>query len=188
MFSTKIRHWLGMAGLVAVAAMQPVAAGECPTLLNHSFPGLMDGKPQSLCQYAGKVILVVNTASYCGFTSQYDGLEKLYARLKDQGLVVLGFPSNDFGEQEPGSNQEIADFCRLTYGVEFPMLAKTSVRGKDANPFYLRLAEITGSKPRWNFHKYLINRDATQVEAYTAFTKPDDRDLLKKIDTFLKQK
>ena len=99
-------------------------------MLNHTFPGLQDGKPQSLCQYQGKVILVVNTASFCGFTSQYEGLEKLYARLKDKGLVVLGFPSNDFGEQEPGSDKEIADFCRLTYGVEFPMLAKTTVKGR----------------------------------------------------------
>ncbi len=139
-----------------------------------------------LCQYAGKVILVVNTASFCGFTSQYEGLEKLYAQLKDRGLVVLGFPSNDFGEQEPGSEKEIADFCRLTYGIEFPMVAKTTVKGKDANPFYRQLAEMSGSKPRWNFHKYLINRDGTQVVAYTSFTKPEDRSLLKKIDEFLK--
>jgi glutathione peroxidase len=162
-----------------------VGFGGSPALLDHNFPGLLDGKPVSLCQYAGKVVLVVNTASYCGFTSQYDGLEKLYERLKGKGLVVLGFPSNDFGEQEPGSEKEIADFCRLTYGVQFPMLGKTTVRGSDANPFYMKLAELTGSKPKWNFHKYLINRDGTQVVAYTSFTKPDDRDLLKKIDEFL---
>jgi glutathione peroxidase len=162
-----------------------MAANECPPLLKHDFTRLQDGKPMPLCQYAGKVILVVNTASYCGFTSQYDGLEKLYARLRDKGLVVLGFPSNDFGEQEPGSEKEIADFCRLTYGVEFPMVGKTVVRGKNANPFYLKLAEVTGSRPKWNFHKYLINRDATQVIAYTSFTSPDDKDLLKQIDQFL---
>ena len=162
------------------------AAAACPPLLDHSFTTLQDGKPMPLCQYAGKVVLVVNTASYCGFTSQYDGLEKLYARLKDKGLVVIGFPSNDFGEQEPGSDKEIADFCRLTYGVEFPMAAKTVVKGKGANPFYRQLAEITGSTPKWNFHKYLINRDGTQVVAYTSFTKPEDKDLLKKIDEFLK--
>ena len=103
-----------------------------------------------------------------------------------KGLVVIGFPSNDFGEQEPGSDKEIADFCRLTYGVEFPMAAKTVVKGKGANPFYRQLAEITGSTPKWNFHKYLINRDGTQVVAYTSFTKPEDKDLLKKIDEFLK--
>ncbi len=180
-----VKRWLGIVALLCSGVASAAAGDACPSLLDHRFAGLQDGKPVSLCQYAGKVILVVNTASYCGFTSQYDGLEKLYARLKDQGLVVLGFPSNDFGEQEPGSDKEIADFCRLTYGVEFPMLAKTVVKGRNANPFYVKLAEITGSRPKWNFHKYLINRDATQVVAYTSFTKPDDRDLLKKIDEFL---
>ena len=174
------------AGLLSLGVVPVSSAVECPALLNHTFPALQDGKPMPLCQYAGKVILVVNTASFCGFTSQYEGLEKLYAQLKDRGLVVLGFPSNDFGEQEPGSDKEIADFCRLTYGVEFPMVAKTTVKGGDANPFYQKLAEMTGSKPRWNFHKYLINRDGTQVVAYTSFTKPEDKDLLKKIDEFLK--
>ncbi len=181
-----MKRALGIAGLLSLGIVPAASAAECPSLLNHTFPGLQDGKPQSLCQYRGKVILVVNTASFCGFTSQYEGLEKLYARLKDKGLVVLGFPSNDFGEQEPGSEKEIADFCRLTYGVEFPMLGKTTVKGGDANPFYLKLGEITGSRPKWNFHKYLINRDASQVVAYSSFTKPDDKDLLKKIDEFLK--
>jgi glutathione peroxidase len=182
----ELKHSMLVAGLLTLGVVPVSSAAECPPLLNHTFPGLQDGKAMPLCQYAGKVILVVNTASFCGFTSQYEGLEKLYARLKDKGLVVVGFPSNDFGEQEPGSDKEIADFCRLTYGVEFPMLAKTTVKGRDANPFYLKLAEITGSRPKWNFHKYLINRDATQVAAYTSFTKPDDKDLLKKIDEFLK--
>ncbi|MFZ2972868.1 MAG: glutathione peroxidase [Ferribacterium limneticum] len=184
MFSS-LKRWIGIAGLLSAGILPAAAAGECPALLNHDFTSLQDGKPMPLCQYAGKVILVVNTASYCGFTSQYDGLEKLYTRLKDKGLVVLGFPSNDFGEQEPGSEKEIADFCRLTYGVEFPMVGKTVVKGKGANPFYLKLAQVTGSRPKWNFHKYLISRDATQVVAYTSFTKPDDKDLLKQIDEFL---
>jgi glutathione peroxidase len=184
MIST-LKRWLGLAGIVAVGTAPAATSGACPPLLDHSFPGLLDGKPISLCQYQGKVILVVNTASKCGFTSQYDGLEKLYDQLKGKGLVVLGFPSNDFGEQEPGSDPEIADFCRLTYGVQFPMVGKTVVKGKSANPFYRRLAEITGSTPRWNFHKYLINRDATQVVAFGTMTKPDDKDLLKKIDEFL---
>ena len=183
--NTMLKRLLGIAGLASLGIVPAQAGAACPALLDHNFTTLQDGKPMPLCQYAGKVILVVNTASYCGFTSQYDGLEKLYVRLQDKGLVVLGFPSNDFGEQEPGSDKEIADFCRLTYGVEFPMASKTVVKGKNANPFYLKLAEITGSKPKWNFHKYLINRDATQVVAYTSFTKPDDKDLLKKIDEFL---
>ena len=181
-----IKRWFGIAGLLTAGMLPLSAAAACPALLDHTFPSLQDGKPMPLCQYAGKVVLVVNTASYCGFTSQYDGLEQLYARLKDKGLVVLGFPSNDFGEQEPGSEKEIAEFCRLTYGVEFPMVGKTVVKGKDANPFYVKLAQITDSKPKWNFHKYLINRDATQVVAFSSFTKPDDKDLLKKIDEFLK--
>jgi glutathione peroxidase len=181
-----MKRWLGIAGLLSLGVVPSGAAAACPALLDHSFPGLQDGKPQSLCQYQGKVILVVNTASYCGFTSQYEGLEKLYAQLKDRGLVVLGFPANDFGEQEPGNDQQIADFCRLTYGVEFPMMSKTVVKGKEANPFYQQLAKITGSRPRWNFHKYLINRDATQVVAYSSFTKPEDADLLNKIEEFLR--
>lgn len=182
----ELKHSMLVAGLLTLGVVPVASAAECPPLLNHTFPGLQDGKPRSLCQYQGRVILVVNTASFCGFTSQYEGLEKLYARLKDKGLVVLGFPSNDFGEQEPGSDKEIADFCRLTYGVEFPMVAKTTVKGGDANPFYVKLAELTGSKPKWNFHKYLINRDASQVVAYSSFTKPEDKDLLTKIDEFLK--
>lgn len=183
---SQMKRWLGIAGLLSLGVVPSGAAAACPALLDHSFPGLQDGKPQSLCQYQGKVILVVNTASYCGFTSQYEGLEKLYAQLKDRGLVVLGFPANDFGEQEPGNDQQIADFCRLTYGVEFPMMSKTVVKGKEANPFYQQLAKITGSRPRWNFHKYLINRDATQVVAYSSFTKPEDADLLNKIEEFLR--
>ena len=182
----RIKRLFGIAGLLSLGVAPPALAGECPPLLKHSFTNLQDGTPMPLCQYQGKVILVVNTASYCGFTSQYDGLEKLYARLKDKGLVVLGFPSNDFGEQEPGGSKEIADFCRLTYGVEFPMVGKTVVKGKQANPFYLQLAEITDSTPRWNFHKYLINRDGTQVLAFGSMTKPEDKALLARIDEFLK--
>lgn len=180
-----LKRLLGVVGVVGLGVAPPALAGECPPLLRHDFGRLQDGKAMPLCHYAGKVILVVNTASKCGFTSQYDGLEKLYARLKDRGLVVLGFPSNDFGEQEPGSNKEIADFCRLTYGVDFPMVGKTAVRGKDANPFHKQLAEITGSTPKWNFHKYLISRDGSQVVAYTSLTSPDDKSLLRKIDEFL---
>ena len=177
---------LFFATALVLGLMPFVARAECPALLNHTFPALIDGKPQPLCQYQGKVILVVNTASYCGYTNQYDGLEKLYARLKDKGLVVLGFPSNDFGEQEPGSDKEIADFCRLTYGVQFPMVGKTTVKGNAANPFYRKLGEITGSKPAWNFHKYLISRDGGKVLAFGSQTTPDDKQLLLKIDEFLR--
>src|SRR5574343_1233944 len=174
----RLTRWFGIAALIAAGLQPAMAAVKCPALLNQNFTSLQDGKPMPLCQYAGKVILVVNTASYCGFTKQYDGLEKIYARLKDKGLVVLGFPSNDFGEQEPGSDKQIADFCRLTYGVEFPMVSKTVVKGDKANAFYKELAKRSGSKPAWNFHKYLISRDGQQVVAFSSTTAPEDKALL----------
>ncbi len=185
---TKWLRRLGLSGLLALIGLplaQAQAPAACPGLLNHQFTKLQDGSPMPLCQYAGKVILVVNTASKCAFTSQYEGLEKLYAELKDRGLVVLGFPSNDFGEQEPGSNEQIADFCRMTYGVQFPMAAKTVVKGPQANAFYRQLAERSDSTPKWNFHKYLINRDGSEVVAYTSLTAPDSRSLRKQIEQFL---
>ena len=112
---------------------------------------------ENLCEvYAGKVLLVVNTASRCAYTEQYDGLEKLYAKYQSQGLVVIGFPSNDFGNQEPGDERSIKDFCQLTYGVQFPMYAKTQVKGITADPFYAALISASGESPAWNFHKYMI--------------------------------
>ncbi|WP_332826069.1 glutathione peroxidase [Ramlibacter sp.] len=163
------------------AATSPAADAACPPLLRHTFPRLQDEKPQSLCQYRGKVLLVVNTASFCGFTPQYEGLEKLHARYKDRGLVVLGFPSNDFA-QEASTNKEIADFCENTFGVKFPMFGKTAVRGSDANPLFRELAAQTGRAPLWNFHKYLIGRDGKAVASYTSLTKPDDAALLKTLE------
>lgn len=159
----------------------PSSAGSCPALLHQQFPRLQDEKPQDLCQYAGKVLLVVNTASFCGFTPQYKGLEDLYARYRDRGLVVLGFPSNDFA-QEKGSNQEIADFCENTYGVKFPMFGKSSVRGAQANPLFRQLASATGRPPLWNFHKYLVARDGTVVAQYSSLTTPDDRAIVGEIE------
>jgi len=119
---------------LAFACLAPAGAAmaadpACPALLQHRFDRLQDEKPQSLCQYSGKVVLVVNTASFCGFTRQYEGLEALHAKYQSKGLVVLGFPANDFGSQEPGSNQAIAEFCENTFGVKFPMLRKNSVVG-----------------------------------------------------------
>jgi glutathione peroxidase len=165
---------------LALMAQTPPAAA-CPALLNHTFLRLQDEKPQSLCQYTGKVTLVVNTASFCGFTGQYKGLEELHAKYKDKGLVVLGFPSNDF-EQEKGSNKDIAAFCESTFGVKFPMFGKTTVKGDKANPFYLQLAEKSGSQPKWNFHKYLIGRDGAVVDNYSSLTGPLDRSLVKEIE------
>jgi glutathione peroxidase len=170
-----------MGQTAAPAAGTQAADATCPPLLRHTFPRLQDEKPQSLCQYRGKVLLVVNTASFCGFTPQYEGLEKLHARYKDRGLVVLGFPSNDFA-QETASNKEIADFCENTFGVKFPMFGKTAVRGSDANPLFRELAVQTGRAPLWNFHKYLIGRDGKAVASYTSLTRPDDAALLKTLE------
>lgn len=168
----------------AVAPPQTTApaATACPSLLQHRFERLQDEKPQSLCQYAGQVVLVVNTASFCGFTRQYEGLEALYARYQGRGLVVLGFPSNDFGRQEPGNNQAIADFCENTFGVNFPMFTKSSVSGKTANPLFKQLAEWTGSAPRWNFHKYVISRDGQQVSSFDTSVDPGNSVFLREIE------
>lgn len=175
----------GLSLATGLAVVPATAGASCPSLLDHRFPSLQDGRPQSLCQWQGKVVLVVNTASYCGFTRQYDGLEKLYERLQGRGLVVLGFPANDFGAQEPGSDQEIADFCRLTYGVRFPMFAKSTVVGRDANPLYRELARRTGVEPAWNFHKYLIDRSGREVKSFGSRVAPDDPALLAAVEAFL---
>src|SRR5918994_5422656 len=152
-------------------AMGSSAAAACPALLDRTMDTLLE-QPQSLCQYASKVLLVVNTASQCGYTPQYDGLEKLYRRYREKGFVILGFPANDFGGQEPGSNTEIAQFCRLNYGVTFPMFAKTSVVGANANPVYRALAARTGKPPRWNFHKYLLDRAGQPVAVFESAVEP----------------
>jgi glutathione peroxidase len=142
----------------------------------------------NLCEaYKGKVMLVVNTASKCGFTGQYEGLEALYDKYGDQGLVVVGFPSNDFGNQEPGNEDQIKDFCRLTYSVEFPMFEKTSVKKGKADPFYQYLAEQTGVYPKWNFYKYLIDRDGKVVDVYSSMTSPSSKKMVQTIEKLLAQ-
>jgi len=161
-----------------------VYAMDCPTLLDHKFNRLQDDAPQNLCQYSGKVTLVINTASYCGYTAQYDGLEKLYAKYKDKGFVVLGFPSNDFS-QEPGNNKEIADFCYNTSGVKFPMFAKSSVRGKEMNPLFAALSKASGKSPGWNFHKYLIDKEGKLLANYGSSVSPDDKNLVATIEKAL---
>ena len=167
-----------------VAAPGTIAPASCPALLQKTFKKLQDESDQSLCQYAGKVVLVVNTASYCGYTSQYEGLEALYAKYASKGLVVLGFPSNDF-EQEPGSNKDIADFCFNTYGVKFPMFAKSSVVGKQVNPFYADLARMTNKRPEWNFHKYLLDRSGKPVDSFASVVSPTDRRFVSEIERLL---
>jgi len=182
-----------LALLLLLTAMQfakaaPAASTSCSPILSHTFPRLQDEAPQNLCQYQGKVILAVNTASFCGFTSQYEGLEKLYAKYKDRGLVVLGFPSNDFGQQEPGSNKDIADFCKNTYDVKFPMFAKSSVSGSNPNPFFKMLIAKTGTTPKWNFYKYLIDRNGNVVDAFSSMTKPTSSSITSQIEKLLGEK
>ncbi len=153
----------------------------CPALLDRTLDNLLE-KPQSLCDYAGKVILVVNTASECGYTPQYEGLEALYRKYKARGLVVLGFPSNDFGGQEPGSNKEIAAFCVNQYAIDFPMFAKTALKD---NPLYRDLAKAGGATPRWNFHKYLVDRSGAKVQSFDTRVAPDDPKLVGAIERLL---
>ncbi|MDB5935709.1 MAG: glutathione peroxidase [Massilia sp.] len=178
----------GVPGAGLAQAQTPAAAPaavSCPAILHQTFNRLQDEAPQNLCQYAGKVVLVVNTASYCGFTNQYEGLEKLYAKYSKQGLVVLGFPSNDFGKQEPGSSKEIADFCYNTYGVKFPMFSKSSVTGPAANPLHASLIKLTGKEPKWNFTKYLIGRDGKVLEYFPSKVTPEDKQMVTKIEQAL---
>ena len=172
---------------LVIAALPAAQAADCSVLLDQKVTTLID-QPASLCQYQGKVVLVVNTASYCGFTPQYQGLEALYRRYKDRGLVVLGFPSNDFGEQEPGGNKDIAQFCQVNYGVSFPMFSKSTVVGPKAMPLYTRLAMAGGSPPKWNFHKYLVDRRGEKVFSYATEVEPLDRRFVQHIERLLAAK
>jgi len=169
---------------VFLATCAMPAAAACPALLDRSMSDIHD-KARSLCEFAGKVVLVVNTASQCGYTPQYEGLEALYRKYRGRGLVVLGFPSNDFGGQEPGSNQEIAAFCVNQYAIEFPMFGKSGVRGAQANPLFAELARTSGAEPRWNFHKYLVDRGGRQVLSFDTKVAPGDPKLVAAIETLL---
>jgi glutathione peroxidase len=157
------------------------AMAACPALLDRKVETL-DEKAQSLCEYQGKVLLVVNTASQCGYTPQYEGLEALYRKYRERGLVVLGFPMNDFGGQEPGSNKEISQFCVNEYAIDFPMFAKTDLK---ANPLYGELAKATGQTPRWNFHKYLVDRRGERVQSFGTRVEPNDAKLVTAIERLL---
>ncbi len=145
------------------------------TVYDFGLETLQGGKPMPLSQFKGKPLLIVNTASQCGFTYQYKGLEEVWRENRDKGLVVIGVPSNDFGRQEPGKASEIAQFCEINFGVDFPLAAKTPVSGSDAHPLFKHLGEEGGflSKPRWNFYKYLINRDGRLATWFSSMTKPD---------------
>jgi len=182
-------RWISLLVAALTSSVIPTVraadAEACPAVLNYAFNSLQTGKNESLCQYRGKVVLIVNTASYCGYTHQYEGLEALYRKYKSRGLVVLGFPTNDFGGQEPGTNHEIAEFCRLTYGVQFPMFEKSTAKSIRFNPLYALLIERTGQSPQWNFHKYLVDRDGVQVTSFGSRIEPDDRALVGAVEKLL---
>lgn len=180
---TALVLWLALAGLVS-------AANPGEGVFDFTMQRI-DGKPQPLSEYSGQVLLIVNVASKCGNTPQYEGLEALYEKYGEQGFSVLGFPSNDFGGQEPGSNPEIAKFCRATYGVEFPMFAKIPVKGDDAHGLYQYLAaqpEPIGGPVQWNFQKYLVGRDGKVVAKFSPRTAPDDPELVSKLESLLQAK
>lgn len=156
-------------------------------VLGHTM-NLIDGTAQDLAAYRGKVVVFVNVASKCGYTRQYEGLEKLYRDKKDAGLVILGFPANNFGGQEPGTNEEVAEFCRATYGVSFPMFEKVSVLGEDQHPLYKQLAAQpapVGGDPKWNFTKFVADRSGRVVARFDSKVKPDDTEFVEKVTALL---
>jgi glutathione peroxidase len=172
---------------LALAFASNAAMASCSELLDRSFRPLADKTPVNLCdQYAGKVLLVVNTASKCGYTPQYEGLEKLHEDLAPRGFAVVGFPSNDFSGQEPGTEDQIKEFCTNTYGIKFPMYQKLTVKGPEADPLYKQLATDGGGEPGWNFHKYLISRDGKVLQSFPSKIAPDDPKLREAIEDALK--
>jgi glutathione peroxidase len=194
----RIARRLALLAVLAVPAVPAVAQGPaargtqaahavasaCPALLDHRVPRLQDEAKQDLCGYAGKVLLIVNTASYCGFTSQFEGLEALNAKYASRGLVVMGFPSNDF-RQEDADSKKTADVCFNTYGVKFPMFTVGPVRGSDAQPLFRQLAQATGKQPSWNFNKYLVGRDGKAIAHFGSMTDPKSAAMTEAIERAL---
>ena len=177
---SRVRRWTSA---VLLAGLMVSGAASAAGLLDLNYRPLAGKAEVNLQkQYGGKVLLVVNTASKCGFTPQYEGLEALQKKYAARGFSVLGFPSNDFKGQEPGSEAQIQEFCTLTYGVKFPMFQKVQVTGDDATPLYQRLTAATGVAPGWNFHKYLVSRDGRVVAQFPSKVKPDDAELVKAIE------
>ncbi len=169
-------------GLLGLAAATTAAGGSV-----YDFSAdTITGESQTLFAYEGKVLLIVNTASKCGFTRQYAGLQDLYEAYKDRGLIVLGFPANNFLGQEPGTNEQIAEFCSLNFGVTFPMFGKLSVKGGDIHPLFAWLTAQSGKKVSWNFNKFLIGRDGQLIEHFGSRTAPDDKKLIAAIEAALK--
>lgn len=172
---------------VVVTMMSSHSIAQCSNLLDYSVRRLASNEVDHLCEvYRDKVVMIVNTASMCGFTPQFEGLEALYAKYKNQGFAVIGFPSPDFGGQEYASEKESADFCRLTYGVKFPMYATTHARKGLAAPLFKGLAEAAGGKyPKWNFHKYIVGRDGQLIDYFSSFTAPNSKRIQNTIENAL---
>ena len=168
--------------LALLFASQSSIASECPDVLKFMKRKLNSQETVNLCEaYKDKAILFVNTASKCGFTPQFEGLESLYSQYKDKNFLVLGFPSDDFN-QEYNDEGKTAELCELTYGVKFPMFETISVKGDDADPLYRLLSKKAGTTPKWNFYKYLVDRKGNLVDSYSSFTKPSDADLIADIE------
>ena len=182
-----LRKHLNLCLIVVISVTTLKANANCAPLLDHSVRQLAGEQIDRLCEvYQGQVVMIVNTASKCGFTPQFEGLEALYKKYKDQGFAVLGFPSKDFGNQEYGTEEEAADFCRLTYGVQFPMYATTHAKKGKAAPLFRGLAEAAdGDYPSWNFHKYIIGRDGQLVGSFGSFTGPSSRRIARVIEDVL---
>ncbi|MDG2347811.1 MAG: glutathione peroxidase [SAR86 cluster bacterium] len=161
-----------------------VTSEACSDILNNSLRVLDSDEEQNLCEYFGNVLLVVNVASKCGYTPQYEGLQKLYDKYKDDGLIVIGVPSRDFF-QEYSAESKVAEFCSTEFGVEFPMFATTKVTGKKAHPFYKKLITASGKEPKWNFAKYLIGRDGKVIEHYKSSVTPESEKLVSAIQAVL---
>ncbi|WP_269144637.1 glutathione peroxidase [Nitrogeniibacter aestuarii] len=180
-----MRRLIATALLLLFGTVPAQAQPPCPPLLQQPYRALQGGEQGDMCRFAGKVILVVNTASRCAFTPQYEGLETLYRTYQSRGLVIVGFPSNDFGNQEPGDAAQIKDFCETTYGVKFPLHAKTAVTGADAHPLYKALFKQTGQVPGWNFHKYLIDHTGTEVVSLPSQVQPTSARMVELIEARL---
>ncbi len=170
-------------GIAALFLLSSVKGDTQPKSIHELCANSIEGEKVCLSQYKGKKIMIVNTASKCGYTPQYEDLEKLYQQFKDDNFVIIGFPANDFMGQEPGSNEEIAEFCKKNYGVTFPMMEKITVKGKDMHPIYQFLTEeskngVMDSKVKWNFQKYLINEKGQLEKVYYSGTKPLDDEIV----------
>lgn len=174
-----------------VGAMLTAASGFAASVYDYTLKSI-GGKPKSLSDFKGDVVLLVNVASRCGYTPQYEGLESLYKKYKDQGLVIVGVPANNFGGQEPGTNEEIQTFCKSKYGVTFPMMAKVSVKGEDKTPLYQYLTDKsanpqTGGEIQWNFTKFLVGRDGKILSRFDSKVAPDNPELVSAVESALKK-